>query len=211
MLKRYMSLLAAGTLSFCFAACSGSGLGDEGTQDCIPCSSGEGGAVKCHLGGGYYQNVCGLDQTLAAITCSEAGGLWEAQDVCPEEQPSETGGDPGTEPWDPGGNVNFDRQTGEYVIDRQAFEQLKRDPTPLLEDSSHLRELESGYYQVAKTGELTSALGWSTGDVLLELDGHPLQGLDALASVYAELADNTRFELKIQRGRTKILFHYRVQ
>ena len=208
MLKRYMSLLAAGTLSFCFAACSGSGSKDD-TEVCIPCDFG-GGAVRCWHNGTYTE-ICAPDQTLAAISCSEGGGEWEAVEVCSLE-PGESGDEgPGSEPWDPGGNVTFDRETGEYVIDQQAFEQLKRDPTPLLEDSSHLRELESGYYEVAKTGDLTLALGWSTGDMLLELDGYPLSGLDALASVYTELADNTVFELTIRRGRGEVLLRYRVE
>jgi hypothetical protein len=204
-----MSLLAAGTLSFCFAACSGSGGKDE--TECIVCGPGEGGAVRCDLGYGYYQDICGVDQTLAAITCIEVGGLWVAKEVCVEE-PGESGDEgPGAAPWDPGSDVTIDPETGEYVIDQQAFEQLKRDPTPLLNDASHLRELESGYYEVVRTGDLARALGWSAGDVLLDLDGYPLLGLDSLAFVYTELADNTMFELTIQRGRAKVLLRYRVE
>ena len=86
MLNRYMSLLAAGTLSFCFAACSGSGKDDD-TEECLMCDV---GGVRCHLGA-QYTDICAPDQTLAAITCSEGGGQWEALPLCPFE-PGESGG-----------------------------------------------------------------------------------------------------------------------
>jgi hypothetical protein len=206
MLKQATTLLIAGALSFGFVACHGSGGDDDESQACIMC---EVGGVRCYYSGTYY-DICAPDLTLAAITCSEGNGVWEALPLC-SLAPSETGDGSGSEPWDPSGNVTFDRVAGEYVIDQQAFEELKRDPTPLLDDSSKLRQLESGYYEVAETGELTQALGWSKGDVLLAVDGHPLRGLDALASLYPELADNTAFELTIQRERAEVVLRYRVE
>jgi hypothetical protein len=208
-MRKCVSLMAGALLSFCFAACNGSGSDNE-EGACIMCDFG-GGAVRCHLGFGAYQDICAPDQTLAAINCSEIGGQWEALPLCTIEPPAETGEGPGAVPWNPTDDVTFDPTTGEYVIDRQAFEQLKQDPTPLLDDTSQLRQLESGHYELVKAGDLAEALGWMTGDVLLALDGYVLEGMDALAVLYPKLADDTEFELMIQRGRTKLLLRYRIE
>lgn len=123
MRTNYVFLLAVGVLSFCFAACGGNKAGDDGTGDCLAC---ELAGVRCFIGAGS-QDICAADETLAAITCAEGGGSWEIPPLCPPE--TETGDGSNSDPWDPDGSVTFDRESGEYVIDVLAFEQIKRDPS----------------------------------------------------------------------------------
>jgi hypothetical protein len=204
-MKRIHLCLLAAVLSVVFVACRGGG-GDA--DECIVCPF-SGGAVRCYLTAFSYQDVCAVDQTIAAITCAEAGGDGVPLPVC-AEQPSETGG-PGNAPWDPGSSVYYDRGSGEYVIDQIAFEDLKLDPSPLLGESSHLRELESGYYVVARVGDLADALGWQTGDILLSVDGYRLRGLGEFAAAYTSLAEETQFELTVEREQARVVLRYRIQ
>lgn len=200
--------LAAATISFAFAACGGDG--DDSPADCIVCDGYSGGAVVCYYGLLNSVEMCAADQNLAAIQCIEAGGTYVPKPLCALDQ-GETGSDPGNDPWNPGAKVTIDRETGEYVIDQVAFEELENDPSLLLQDSSRLRELDSGHFQVAATGELTDALGWQTGDVLLSVDGYGLQGFGELSVAYTELAENTEFELTVRRGRDAVVLRYRVE
>lgn len=156
--------------------------------------------------------ICAVDQTTAAAHCIAAGGSWAAATVCPEA-PAETSGNDGNpaQPWNPDRGVTFDATAGEYLIDRDLFESLKADPAPLAQDSTGLRELDDGHYQVTYTGELSDALGWEPGDVILSVDGHDLRGLDGFVSAYAALADNSVFVLEIQRDRSTVGLRYRVE
>jgi hypothetical protein len=186
-----------------FAACSS----EDGEDECVVCEYG-GGAVKCFTG--TTQVICAPDETLAAITCSEYGGTWTPATICPVD-PGETGGDdPGAAPFEPSRDVTFDRSVGDYVIDRIAFEELKLDPAPLFGDSTKLREHELGH-EIAAAGELSKALGWQVGDVLLDLDGHPLRSLEEFSVAYTALAEDSVFELTIRRGRGDVVLRYRVE
>lgn len=207
MLRKYVPVFfASAILSFAFAACGGN---EDLVEPCADCPSG-GGAVECHSGWGSSQTICAPDQTLAAIQCVEGGGSWTPIALCPLE-PGETGNDPGNDAWRPGRDITFDPDTNEFVIDQLAFEELKLDPAPLFGDSSQLRELESGYFEVAVAGELSDALGWQVGDVLVSVDDYDLSGLAAFAAAFTDLADNTSFELAVQRERGEVLLRYRIE
>jgi hypothetical protein len=152
---------------------------------------------------------CAVDQTIAAAHCFEAGGVWRAAEVCTPATEETTG--PGSEPWDPGSHIRFDRQSGEYVIDQDAFEALRLDLGPLASDATELRELESGYFQAVVIGELADALGWRQDDVLLSVEGHALLGMAGFVKAYTNLADDTQFELIINRRGNKLVLRYRVE
>ena len=137
MLRKYIPVFLVGaSLSFAFAACGG----DEDDPPCAECPVG-GGAVACSLGFGAPQIICAVDQTIAAIQCTEGGGSWTPVTLCPFE-PGETGDNPPNAPWHPGRDIRFDSDTDEYVIDELAFEELKLDPVSLYGDSSQVREIE---------------------------------------------------------------------
>lgn len=207
MFRKYFPVFLVGAVAaFSFAACGKNKVDEE----CADCGSYGGGAVKCMVGLGAPQVFCASDQDLAAIQCTEGGGTWVPFPLCPVEI-DETESDSGNAPWQPGRDITFDSATGEYVVAQFTFEELKLDPAPLLGDSSQLRELDSGYYGVAVTGELSDALGWQAGDVLLAVDGHDLGGLAEFAAAYTALADNLKFELTIQRGRDEVVLRYRVE
>lgn len=187
-----------------FAAC-----GTADPPPCVDCGPNGGGAVECFTGF-TSQIICAPDQDLAAIQCSEYGGTWSPVTVC-DVDPGESGGDdPGADPFAPSRDVTFDRSAGEYVINRIAFEELKLDPAPLFGDATKLREHELGQ-EVAAAGELSNALGWRVGDVLLDLDGHPLRNLAEFSAAYTTLAESSHFELTVRRGRSDIVLKYRVE
>lgn len=167
-----------------------------------------GGAVRCYTGW-TSQVVCAPDQTLAAIQCSEYGGTWAPLTICGFE-PGESDDGPGAEPFEPSRDVTFDRDASEYVIDRIAFEELKLDPAPVFGDATELRPHELGH-ELAAAGELSDALGWQVGDVLLDLDGYPLHNLAEFSVAYTALAENSSFELTLRRGRGDIVLRYRVE
>lgn len=191
-------------VSFSFAAC-----GRDSEDECADCGMYGGGAVKCFVGLGPPQILCGPDETNAAIQCTEGGGTYVPLTLCPLD--AETGDGPGHAPWQPGQAVLFDPDSGQYVIDELSFEELKLDPAPLFLDSSELRLLESGHYQVATAGELSEALGWHTGDILLTIDGYRLGSLADFAAAYTALAEKRKFALTILRGREKVVLRYRVE
>ncbi len=94
---------------------------------------------------------------------------------------------------------------------QQSFEATKADPTPIYGDSTFLRQLDSGYYEVVEIGELSDALAWQPGDVLLALDGHRLDGMSGVIDAYTALAGQNSFELTIQRGAGELQLRYRVE
>lgn len=165
-----------------FAACGGDSDGGE----CAVCGEFGGGAVKCYPGLGPPQTICAADQDLAAVQCLEGGGSYSPLPVCAPDG-GETGGDAGSAPWSPSRDITLDPGSGQYVIDQIAFEELKLDPGPLFLDTSELREIESGFFQVANAGELSDALGWQAGDVLLAVSGHGLQGMAEFAAAFTAL------------------------
>jgi hypothetical protein len=199
-----LAFLLGASAPLLLAAC-----GDKDPPPCVECGAYGGGAVRCFTGF-TSQIICAPDQSLAAITCSEYGGTWSPATLCPVE-PAETGSDgPGAAPFEPSRDVTFDHASGEYVINRIAFEELKLDPAPLFGDATKLREHELGH-EVAAAGELSRALGWQVGDVLLDLDGHPLRNLAEFSVAYTALAEVSNFELTIRRGDSNIVVKYRVE
>ena len=198
--------VVGGLLSFAFSACGSEPNEDEET--CVVCPAFAGGAVTCFDTWGS-QTICSFDQEAAATSCIELGGFWVPATVCPAES-GETGSG-NDEPWSPTRNVDFDPESGEYVIDQLAFEELKLDPAPLFGDTSHLRLLESGYYSVATVGELADALGWEEGDLLLDVNGHSLDGPAAFAAAYTAIVEETAFRLTVRRGQSKTTLRYLVE
>lgn len=99
-------------------------------RECADCLEGA-VAVRCYIGFSY-QDVCGVDLTTAAANCLEAGGgSYVSIDVCTEVADGETGnGADGGQSWDPSLTVQYDRETGEYVLDRDTLERLESDPSP---------------------------------------------------------------------------------
>lgn len=186
---------------------------DPGCTD--QCSAGE-VAIYCSIG---LQTtvMCGVDQTTAALSCDAAGGAWSPATVCSaggEDDGGtgdETDGSSHLEPWNPGRNVTLDTETGELVIDAIFLEDVKADPSPLAWDSTVLRPVESGHYEVAVIGELADALGWELGDVLLSVDGYEIDGLSAFVTAYSDLADNSGFKLRVIRSGREVVLRYRVE
>ena len=195
--------LAGLTLGLLFSACH---FGGDDPNTCVDCGSGE--AVWCHYGL-KTEGMCGPNQDLAAFQCIEGGGTWSPATVCPWTPDSETGGN--QEPWDPGRDVTLDQEAGEYVIDRLAFEELKLNPAPLLEDETGLRELRDGAFTLSSTGALADALGWRKGDVLLEVNGHPLQGFESFTPLYNEVSDASAFTLWLERDGRAVVLRYRIE
>jgi len=207
MRTRRSHLLAFG---FGLALVSANACGGE--ESCVDhCTAGQ-VAVWCSHGV-QSQSICGPDRRTAELSCEASGGAWSPATVCDggnDEGTTSTTGYPHT-PWDPGIHVHFDEVTRTHVIDQDFFEALKDDPSPLNDDSSMLRQIESGHYQVVEVGEVADALGWRAGDILYSVDGEDLGGLGAFVEAYAVLADQSSFSLKLDRDGHAVVLYYRLE
>ena len=74
-----------------------------------------------------------------------------------------------------------------------------------------MRAIETGHYQVAAAGELSDALGWIPGDILLSVDGYDLGGIGPFTEAYAALSDGSTFTLTLERERAEVQLVYRVE
>ena len=206
--KWFGTYLATAALSFMFGACGGDR--PQSTEDeCVNCPPGAGAAIWCYGLGGIKTGMCGATADLAAFQCIEGGGNWVLADICIEEVGSETWGN--DEPWDPGRDVAIDPSSGDFIIDRLALDELKRNSSLLFSDSSTLEELEDGYFMLTASGPLSEALGWELGDVLLNANGYELENTAAFADAYPYLTESQRFELRIDRDGREVVLRYRVK
>ena len=205
-LPSYLLAFGLGISLTAINACGGKG--ESCVDHCLPGEE----AIWCSHGL-QAQSICGPDQSTAALSCDASGGAWSPATVCSggnDEGTSSTTGYPHT-PWDPGLHVHFDEVDGAYVIEQDFFEGLKDDPSPLADDSTVLRQLESGHYQVVEVGELADALGWQAGDILRSVDSKEIGGLSAFVEAYAELADQRNFTLKLDRDGHGVVLFYRLE
>ena len=202
--------VAVGTIlvgTFTLNGCGGNNCVDH----CFPGHD----AVWCHLDA-QTVSICGVTEDVAALHCFEAGGQWTPATVCdnPLTTYSETGqADSGDddESWDPGAHVQFDPDTGEYVIEEAFFEALKTNPDPLNRDSTVITETETGHYRVLELGELADALGWHPYDIILSVNRFDLAGLEGFVKAYTNLSSNTSFDLVLRRGVDEVVLRYRVE
>ena len=131
--------------------------------------------------------------------------------LCSVDADETTGDDGDQQPWKPGLDITFDARSGEYVIDRLSFEELKLDPAPLLADETELRELSSGDFVVAAPGELSKAMGWEVGDVFLSINGYSLIGFESFALIYENESQALEFELTVERSGREVALRYRIE
>ena len=202
--------LVGGFVSFMFAACGGA---DE--DPCVSsCPNWAGSVITCNL---PFQTtvICGVDQQDAIDSCFGMDGVsWLPATLCDPAE-GETGDNPGddagNDPWSPVRSITFDSDSGEYIIDQLAFEELKLDPAPLFTETSKVEQLESGHFQVTTIGELADALGWRRGDILHSVNNYELEDSADFAAAFVDLADQSRFELVIEREQRKVVLRYRVE
>ncbi|WP_157595262.1 hypothetical protein [Plesiocystis pacifica] len=185
--------------------------GDPCTDACLVGES----AVLCELNAGNIQILCAPSVAVASLSCSEAGGVAKAVDVCPlgggDDEAGE--GEDGSEQssWSPSELVELDIESGVFVIDLEALEELKRDPTPLFQEKTHLGLVEDGRYRVTRMGPLGAAMGWEVGDVLITLNGYEIRGLDSFSNVLELIEGESEFQLNGMRGEEVMVLSYRVE
>lgn len=201
-----ITLAAVAACTFAFGACGG-----EINAECVECGGLAGGAVRCYLPNGGTEDFCAPDDTLAAAMCLELEGTYVVYPLCIEEDTSETEEGGNNQPWEPGRYIQFDPGSTEYIVDFYAYEELKQEPARLFADKSLVSLDEAGRYQVLAEGELSEALGWELGDVLLSVNDFPLTGLEGLSAAYTELEDELQLTLVVERRGAKLELHYRVE
>ena len=107
--------------------------------------------------------------------------------------------------WEPERAVDFNAASGAYLVPRTFVEALTVDPEPLRAcDDAVLMAVSSGGYMVADAdpGELLYALGLRSGDVLLAINGYPLDTPTQVALAFTELwsGGEVGFALELRRG-----------
>lgn len=151
---------------------------------------------------------------IEAAKCEQYAGNESGQGT------GETGGDTGGETsttgseddWAPSQLISYDRRTDARTIATEFVDAVQLDPSMLNLDTTRVSlEPTTGYYEVLSSGELGGALGWEGGDLFLSVNGHDLQGLDAVLDAYLEVEGMDRFELELERQGETISLIYRIE
>ncbi len=109
----------------------------------------------------------------------------------------ETAGAPA---WDPSEHIVHDLQSGQYFIDGSWLQDVRDDPSPLLADGTTAVFNSDGDLQIKSHGPLAGALGLVVGDILVALNGQPLNE-GSLWSTISQVQNATAFQLIVRRGR----------
>ncbi len=211
------------------AACGNdSGNGSTGSTDggqyCNSCDTDESPyACGCYEMGvpiaNGYTVLCGDGSNDAASNCAEwcefafpeqadEGSIEGAP--CSDSDPS--GSCTG---WDPAAEVSYSAFTGIYSIDEGFVASVVSDPAPLWTcDDVTVDGVAAGDgFEIndADSGELLYELGLRDGDVLVEINGMPLDTyFDAVAAYFTLWIDDeeTSYTLEVLRGTSTIYLNY---
>ncbi len=115
------------------------------------------------------------------------------------------------EPWVPGRHVRVEASSGLVIIDSALLDCLEQRPRDLYMDGTRLDWDASGRVFVSTSGELSQALGLAQGDVLLDVNGHPLDSILGTAALYDELRCAEQVELSLLREDQMLVSTYVIE
>jgi hypothetical protein len=207
-----ISICLAGLLgSAAGALFGGAGLvsstGCLGQNACVDCG-GTGVGVKCRVGL-VWQDHCSASVNLAAIDCLEGGGnAWRDVGQCTYAAEGDTGAL--EMPADPSTAITYN--SGVYYIDADFVDDIRADPNVLYFDGTRLTlNPTSGYFEVTTEGDLSDALGWYEGDVIVEVNGYDLASVTDVLDAFLALDTETEFEVDIDRATGPVTLYYEIQ
>lgn len=199
--SRFYNLFAVTAFSVSLACADGVSVedGEVCALECQPSQS----AVVCEVGTQSFA-MCGDTLAEAQSSCASLQGQ-----SGPELGLCSTWGDP-AEVWTPGSHVSEDLTSGELVIDEDFFAMVTSQPWLLDADSTLVLQGDDGYYELARPGALSDALGWQVGDAFTELNGVELKGITGLMTASATAEASKHYDLEIKRGSYTVVIPYRV-
>lgn len=192
----------------------GSGCPNKATDIC------EGGESTCPTGSFPYgclnafnKEIAGCHENLTAAhawCASKGGGSNGAYEIdCTFVGGDDEVGDSG---WEPGEYVN-NVSPGVYNVDYALVGQIKNDINILDDDSTYLVESAmADYFELSgvANGDLASVLGLQSGDILLSVNGHGLDGVEDALAAYSAVEDDGTLVLEFKRSGTVHYHTYHV-
>lgn len=169
-------------------------------------------AAVCQEACDGYGDCLGID--VDAYPC-------DGEDACAAGDATAGGGDAtaGAAPidcsgWAPASAVQLDPASGGRTITWDFWFGLISQPELATCDGTVLDFDPTGAGIIVSNvgpGSLAEALGLGNGDLVLELDGHPLGSVDDVYSAAFDVVDELSFEIVVQHGATTEILQYEVQ
>lgn len=116
--------------------------------------------------------------------------------------------------WSPSSSIEIDSTTGVRTISWEFWWRLIAEPALVTCDdiAFSLDSTGPGFLlSNVQPGSFADALGLSGGDMLLEINGHPLSSNDDARDALIDLIDELSFEIVVQHGRTTEVLEYQIQ
>lgn len=203
-------LVLAATLAACRGDNSDTGGEDDGTtgatadDPCGVCVPG-GYAVDCGYAWGLGEDtVCGINKDNAEYLCIS---MWAG---VIKSSPSDNCSPP-SEPWNPSHFIYRDPTVeGITTIESELLDQIEHEPHSIFLDQTRLDWNDTGEVFLATPGELSTALGLLTDDVLIDVNGYSFTEILGTPQLYFGLRAAELLELRIERSGELMTLTYRI-